>query len=80
MSATTESDITEGSPSWLEDEGSIRRTALLGLISVVARMKNTNKRKTRSVIDDAENEGLVFELLLIAMVQTIFVRAGSRYP
>jgi hypothetical protein len=72
--------ITEGSPSWLEDDGSVRRTALLGLISVVARIKNTNNRKTRSVIDDAENVGLVFELLLIAIAQTIFVRAGSKYP
>jgi hypothetical protein len=58
--------ITEGSPSWLEEDGSVRRTALLGLISVVARMKNTNNRNTRSVIDDAENEGLVLKLLLIA--------------
>ena len=52
----------------------------MGLISVVARMKKTNNKNTRSVIDDAENDELDFELLLIAMAQTIFVRAGSRYP
>jgi hypothetical protein len=39
----------------------------MGLISVVARTKNTNKRKTRSVIDDEENDELIFELLLIAI-------------
>ena len=41
---------------------------MLGLISVVARMKKTNNRKIRSVIDDAENVGSVLELLFIAIV------------
>ena len=68
--------MTEGSPSSLDDDGNVNLTALLGFISVVAKIKNTNNKKIRSVIDDAENDESTLELRFIAIAQLIFVRAG----
>jgi hypothetical protein len=71
-SPTTDSAIIDGSPSSLDDDGRVSFTALLGLINVVARMKKTSNRKTRSVIDDDENDESIFELLLIAIPQLFY--------
>jgi hypothetical protein len=51
----------------VSDVGTDTFIAFIGLISVVAKTKKTNNKKTRSVIDDAENDVLIFELLLIAI-------------
>ena len=59
--------IIAGSPSELDDDGSVNFTALFGLISVVAIIKKTNNRKIRSVIDEDENDESILELLFIAI-------------
>ena len=56
----------------LDDDGNVSFTALLGLMSVVASTKNTNKRKIRSVIDDDEKFESILELLLIAITQLFY--------
>ena len=61
--------IIEGSPSELDDEGRVSLTELFGFISVVAMIKKTNNKKTRSVIDEDENAESILELLFIAIAQ-----------